>query len=84
MKVKELIAELSKCEDQDALVILSIDQEGNNFHPIRDVDDNSGYEDLDGVGLGNVGIWNLTEKLQADGFTAEDVVRKQRAVVIWP
>ena len=36
MTVKELILELQKC-DQSKVVIISVDEEGNHFEPIRSV-----------------------------------------------
>lgn len=40
MTVRELIASLSTCTNQDAIVILQKDAEGNGFSPLRNVADN--------------------------------------------
>lgn len=39
MTVRDLILRLQSCEDQDAIVILQRDSEGNGFSPLRDDND---------------------------------------------
>ena len=81
MKVSELIEEL-KLFDQDAKVIVSIDEEGNGFHELADinpdmrwsgeVDDSPRYPEL-------------TEELKNAGYTEEDVSDEgEKVVVLWP
>lgn len=44
MKVKELVEELSKL-DQDSLVLVSSDEEGNSIRPLEYVGEEQGFEE---------------------------------------
>jgi len=78
MKVKDLIKHLSKA-NPDATVILSHDSEGNSFSPLLIVSkDNNRYSD------GEMGLDHLTKDLKEQGFTEEDLLEGEEAVVLWP
>lgn len=77
MKVKDLIEELKKL-DQERIVVLAIDEEGNSFHELVDVA-TAMYSD------GDTGLEELTPELKKKGYTEEDVMSDgQKAVVLWP
>lgn len=78
MTVKQLIKELKKF-DENRVVVLSRDQEGN------------GFEELYGVFTGaynkknrNFGLEELTPELKEQGYSKEDIVKGKPAVVLWP
>lgn len=81
MKVKELIAIL-KGADQEALVVLSKDPEGNGFDTVYNIDLEMGF------GWGEIKYLTLTDELRKHGYTEEDVVggddTYEKCVVIWP
>jgi hypothetical protein len=78
MTVRELKERLKGIDD-DRLVVLSRDGEGNGYSPLADVDDNAKYADRD------IGLERLTAELIESGFSDEDVMGGgQRAVVFWP
>jgi hypothetical protein len=67
MKVSEL-KECLNYVDDDLLVVLSGDSEGNAFHELTTMDDNNRYMDRD------VGIDHLTDSLEKAGYGEEDVM----------
>lgn len=79
MKAKHLIDILKK--DPEALVIMSSDSEGNSYSPV------SGswvgmYNEIDGEG--EVGLAELTEELKKQGYTDEDVMQGEKAIILNP
>lgn len=82
MKVSELISKL-EAADPNATVVLSKDEEGNGFGPLQEVEiENStcvdqGYEI-------QIGLHHLTPELEKAGYTDEDVLKGDGAVVLWP
>ena len=82
MKVKEL-KELLKNVDDNRLVVMSKDGEGNGFSPLADIDDTSNYE-ADSTWSGEVGIEKLTPELEKQGYGEEDVNHGVPALVLWP
>ena len=70
MKVSELIEELKKF-DQDAIVILQKDAEGNGYSPLDDVDQ-AGYTP-ESTWSGEVQPKVLTPELEKAGWTEEDI-----------
>ena len=76
MTVKELIERL-QAEDQDRIVVLSRDAEGNGFDTLHTIETAS-YED------GEIGIEALTDDLIKQGYGEEDVREGQPALVLWP
>lgn len=78
MKVRELIAQLMRC-DPDAIVVLSRDSEGNGFQEARNVEPNMTFNEAE--------VWyrQLTPKMREQGYTDKDVCTDgQLAVVLWP
>ena len=83
MKVKELIKLLKK-EDQEKLVIMSSDGEGNSFSPLSDFGDADCYL-AECTWAGEMGYSKLTKKLRDEGYGNEDIlVGGVPALVIYP
>jgi len=80
MKVKELIEGLMDM-DQEMLVIMAKDGEGNNFSPLADID---GGNNTYSARAGDIGLTKLTDYLCDKGFSEEDVFEGVKAVVLWP
>ncbi len=81
IKVKELVERL-KDEDQDAIVLLSVDTERNYYRLLSGIDGNRRFnEEYEGIKLGF-----LTPELEKHDFSKEDVAPKEweKAVVLWP
>ncbi len=77
MKVRELI-ELLQRQDPERIVILAIDEEGNGFSPVHQVEP-AMYLD------GETGLEALTPELEDQGYSDEDVMQGgEKAVVLWP
>ena len=78
MTVKELNEQLKKC-DPDSLVVMAIDEEGNGYSIFRDIwSENCNYKD------GEVGLSYLTDEHRKQGYTEEDILDGQPAIVLWP
>lgn len=81
MKIKELIKQLQAFENQNMIVLVSKDEEGNGFGELQDVclasyrKEDYGYE---------TGIPELTPELEKQGYGPEDVRGKGRCIVLWP
>jgi hypothetical protein len=76
MTVRELTALLAE-HDQDRIVVLSRDAEGNGYSPLCAI----------GTGAyrrGEVGLEVLTEEDRRLGFTEEDVMRGAKALILTP
>jgi len=71
MNVKELKILLSKCDDND-LVILSSDSEGNNYSPLSEDCDECVYE-AESKWSGRSGLRELTDELISQGYSEEDL-----------
>lgn len=82
MKVKELKKLLEDVSD-DRIVILQKDAEGNGYSPLEGIDDESSYQ-AETTWCGEVGIERLTPELKKDGYTEEDVVDGEPALVLYP
>ncbi len=81
MKVKDLIEILEKV-DQNRIVILSKDSEGNTFSPLDFIQSNANYAEEDSC-FGEVGFEELTEELK-EFYTEEDVIEGKPALILWP
>ena len=84
MKVSELVALLQK-EDQDDLVIMSKDGEGNGFSPLSDI--NKCQYLADSTWSGETSLRELTPELRKDGYSEEDVLDDPdavQAITLWP
>jgi hypothetical protein len=77
MRVRELIAKLQTF-DQDKLVVLSADAEGNSYDTLHSVDDNYMFYQ------GEIGIQTLTSELIMLGFTEEDIIDGRPCIVLSP
>lgn len=82
MKVKEL-KKLLEPVDDERIVIISKDGEGNGFSPLAELDDASNYK-ADSTWSGEVGIEKLTPELEKQGYCEEDVNDGVPALVLWP
>lgn len=99
MKVKELIAELQK-QDQEALVIFSKDSEGNIFKPIDEVEaclyvaDQSWYGECKSIFNGDISSQEFNEFIES--FYSDNIEEgkeyyfkllnstENQAVCLWP
>ena len=82
MTVKELIETLSKINPEWEVVI-AIDEEGNGFNPLEDIETNHMYDKL----THEISLKELTPELLKQGYTEEDLPYDQSgvdAVVLWP
>ncbi len=85
MTVKELIKEL-KDYPQDALVVMSTDEEGNGYSPLAALNEEVYVGEPSGRGQAYVAR-TLTPELKGQGYTEEDCYNQkdgQDAVVLWP
>ena len=80
MKVRELIAELYKCNLDDLVVVSG--NEGNTYSPLDGISEEM-YE-AETSWAGEIGLRELTAELRARGFTEEDVGSGEDCVVLWP
>ncbi len=76
MTVRDLI-ELLKNEDQDRLVVMSSDGEGNHYSEFADFGRMS-FRD------GEVGLDGLTADLEKKGYSEEDVLDGEKCIVFYP
>lgn len=82
MTVAELISLLEK-ENQNRLVVMSRDAEGNCFSPLADF--STGAYEAESTWAGEVGIEELTPDLEANGYCELDVKEDGvPALVLWP
>jgi len=82
MKVKELI-KILEALDQEAIVIISSDGEGNSKSPFSEAC-YCAYK-AENAWSGETGLLELTEELKAEGYTEEDVLENaEPAVVLYP
>ena len=79
MNVKEL-RKLLESVDDNRIVILAGDEEGNDFYPLTEVDTHSLYDKE----YREAGIEELTPELEEQGFGPEDVGEGVPAIVLWP
>ncbi len=83
MTVKEL-RKLLEGVDENRIVIMSSDGEGNSFSPLADVNaENQSYAE-DSTWSGEVGFEVLTEELKKDGYEEGDVTKGVPCIVLWP
>ena len=83
MNVKELIKLLEE-QNQEAIVIMSKDGEGNGYSPFADFGNTDTYK-ADSTWSGEVGFSKLTPELKKRGYTTEDVMEDGvPALVLYP
>ena len=85
MKVKDLKKLLADCNDND-LVILSKDGEGNSFSPLCDIEKYTYLPET--TWIGSIYIKELTPDLRQAGYEEEDLCPEPEngvpAIVLWP
>jgi len=72
MKVKELKKLLENVND-DYIIIMQKDGEGNGYSPLECIDDESNYR-ADSTWSGEVGYRTLTAELRKQGYSDGDIV----------
>lgn len=77
MKVKELKKLLQNVDDE-RIVIMQADGEGNSYSPLCTIDDESNYR-ADSTWSGIVGYQKLTAKLIKQGYSDGDIVSGEGA-----
>jgi predicted RNA-binding protein with PUA domain len=82
MTVRELIEALKAIPNQDRIVVMSKDGEGNGFSPLADIGEES-YA-AESTWHGTTGIEALTPELEERGFSEEDVVKGEPCLTLWP
>ena len=83
MKVKEFIKQLQK-QNQEAVVIMSSDGEGNSFSPF-DAFGNVDVYKADSTYSGEVGFSKLTPMLKKKGYGEGDILEGGKsALVLYP
>lgn len=85
MKVKELVERLKLC-NQNAEVVLSVDEEGNRFNSLFDI---AATNQVFIPEWNEVRFKELNSNLEKMGYTEEDVYSSDmpegvEAVVLWP
>lgn len=84
MKVKQLRELLAQCNDDD-VIIMSSDSEGNSYHPLSEEGVSVGVYAWDGEYEGDIGIRKLTPELEEAGYSEEDVMEDGiSCIVLWP
>lgn len=82
MTVKLLIEKLAKL-DPEMEVVIAIDEEGNGYNPLEDVETNHMYDKVSH----EISLKELTPELIKQGYTEEDLPSDDSAVdavVLWP
>lgn len=82
LRVKDLI-KLLQDEDQDRIVVMSKDGEGNGYSPFSGLS-TAAYV-ADSTWSGEIGLEKLTEADKKAGYSEEDVKHGgEKAIVLWP
>jgi hypothetical protein len=81
MNVKKLKKLLNNFNDED-IIILQKDSEGNGYSPLCDIYEGSYEEDT--PWSGEVGLRELTDELKEKGYAEEDVASGVNAVILCP
>jgi len=72
--VKELVR-----TSPEHIIVLSSDEEGNSYSPLRGIETNVMYND------GEIGLESLTEDLKEQGYSEEDVmIDGKKAIILSP
>lgn len=75
--IGDLIAKLQEM-NQDRLILLSSDSEGNSFRPLDDFFWEGAYNPE----TGDIGLETLTDEDEIEGYTDEDVIKGGKPVLI--
>ncbi len=81
MTVKELISELKKV-DGDRIVIMSSDVEGNSHSPLSEIWE--GVYSPNTKWSGDVGFSKLTPELKTLGYSEDDIIEGEKALILSP
>lgn len=80
-KFKKLVNEIV---DDNDIIIISKDAEGNSFSPFSDFSYNIFYKAITSW-YGEIGYKELTPELIKDGYGEGDLIKNgKKAVVLWP
>ena len=83
MTVKKL-KKLLESVDENRIVIMSKDAEGNAYSPLEALDNDAIYK-ADSTYSGDVSIEKLTPSSKKQGWTKEDIILEGKpALVLWP
>ena len=82
MTVKQL-KELLANADDDRIVILQKDSEGNGYSPCAGIDSEMNYT-ADSTWSGEVGYAKLTPELVSKGYGEEDITEGEPALILYP
>jgi glucose dehydrogenase len=83
MKVKQLKKLLEKVDD-DRIVILQNDSEGNGFSPLSDIDYKNVVYKAESTWSGEIGLEKLTPTLIKAGYTKDDLSTGEKALILIP
>jgi len=82
MTVKELIEALKKIDNQDRIVVMSKDGEGNSYSPLADFGEVAYI--AESTWDGTVGPEELTDEMRKDGWEEDDIIEGDPAIVFYP
>jgi hypothetical protein len=80
MKVIDLIQRLSDL-DPGLEVLIAIDEEGNGFHKLEDIDTNSAYDPADGHYIESIKPQGPSEDVDPEDVAPEGW---EPCIVLWP
>ncbi len=78
MTVKKL-KEIIKNMDDDVIIIMSRDEDGNGYAPLSEVDTEFLWSEEDR----DIGFGKLTDDLIKEGYGEEDIIKGKPALVLW-
>jgi len=82
MTVAELIERLQEIENKDRIVVMAIDEEGNGYKELSE-----DFWECNSIKEGHeraVGIEELTEEYEENGYSEDDVLDGEPTLVIGP
>lgn len=83
MLVKEL-KELLKDIDDNSIVVISRDGEGNNYSPLSSITDEMSYL-ANTTWSGEIGFLKLTKEMMDEGYGEEDILEdSEPALILYP
>jgi hypothetical protein len=78
MNKNELIKRLEQIEG-NPIIVLSRNAEGNGFNELSDIELSS-YDHS----TREIGLIELTDELREEGYSEEDVLEGEKAIILWP
>jgi len=79
-KLKKLLEKV----DDNRMVILQKDSEGNGYSPLSDICHDNVIYKPDSTWSGDIGLEKLTPALIKIGYSEDDVIKGRKAVVLIP